>query len=252
MESTKGTLIITATELKKNLGKYLKYVMENNEVVVTKNGRKEIRITPYIDDFEQYLLLRERATDYLFNGKRVSYEEFMQIYNQSDLRMEYINGEMVLLSSPDLAHQETVGNLLVLLREFFTGGPCKVYSAPLDVHFWKKGFKDPDVMQPDLIVACDTGKAVDEKGRYMGTPALVVEVVSEATRSKDMVIKLNTYMLSGVKEYWVIDPRKKAALVYTFIYESIDKFESLTVADTLSSSAFPGLRVKLSAVLAGS
>ena len=35
----------------------------------------------------------------------------------------------------------------------------------------------------------------------MGIPTLVVEILSPSTRSKDMVDKLNTYMLSGVKEY---------------------------------------------------
>ena len=37
---------ITATELKQHLGMYLDYVMANNEVVVTKNGEKVVRLTP--------------------------------------------------------------------------------------------------------------------------------------------------------------------------------------------------------------
>ena len=46
-------------------------------------------------------------------------------------------------------------------------------------------------MQPDLLVACDLEDTVNEKGRYMGKPSLVVETLSPGTRSKDMIDKLN-------------------------------------------------------------
>ncbi|MGI6422459.1 MAG: Uma2 family endonuclease [Syntrophomonadaceae bacterium] len=54
-------------------------------------------------------------------------------------------------------------------------------------------------MQPDLLIACDLENNVNENGKYMGTPTLCVEIISKSTRSKDMVDKLNTYMLSGVR-----------------------------------------------------
>ena len=94
------TKVITATEFKKNLGKYLDYVAGDNEVVITKNGHKIVRITPYITAIERYFTVREKALDYRYGGKKVSYEEFIEIYEKSDLRMEYINGEIVLLDSP--------------------------------------------------------------------------------------------------------------------------------------------------------
>lgn len=78
-------------------------------------------------------------------------------------------------------------------------------------------------MQPDLLIACDLETAVNEKGRYPGTPALCVEILSKSTRSKDMVDKLNTYMLSGVREFWVVDPDKQAVLVYGFKDFAVDE-----------------------------
>jgi Uma2 family endonuclease len=39
-----------------------------------------------------------------------------------------------------------------------------------------------------------------------------------------MVKKLNTYMLSGIKEYWVVDPSQKTLAVYTFENLEIDDF----------------------------
>lgn len=235
--------LITATELKMNLGKYLDYVIDNHEVVITKNGKKSARLTPYITDIERYLFVKEEALDYQYGGKKVSYEEFMEIYEKSDLRMEFINGEIIILGSPNVYHQDISGKLYTILQEFLKGNKCKIYYAPFDVTFNKKDFKEPDVMQPDLLIACDIDEAVNEKGRYMGTPSFVVEILSPSTRSRDMVDKLNTYMISGVKEFWIINPKDKTVLVYGFKNFKIDEFTSYKLGDTVKSYFFNNLEV---------
>ncbi len=244
---------ITATELKKNLGQYLDYVIDNNEVVITKNGEKAVRMTPYLSDYDRYHLMqvRESALDYRYEGKKVSYEEFMDIYEKSELRMEFIDGEIILLGSPSFEHQRILGDLHVMLKQFLQGKKCKVLMAPFDVHFYKPEIKDPDVCQPDLLIACDLEETVNEKGRYMGTPALVVEILSPSTRSKDMVKKLNTYMLSGVEEFWVVDPAQKTVIVYTFSDLYIDSYNLYKGAEIAVSYTFDGLAVPLQEVFEG-
>lgn len=239
------TKIITATEFKTNLGKYLDYVIDDHDVVITKNGNKAVRITPYVNEIERYYTVREHALDYQYGGKKVSYEEFMEIYEKSELRMEYINGEIVLLASPSVFHQDISGNLHVIFREYFKRKKCKVFYAPFDVHFFKKEISTPDVMQPDLLIVCDIDESVNEKGRYMGTPTLCVEILSKSTRSKDMVDKLNTYMMSGVKEFWIVDPYKNIVLLYGFNDCKINEFITYKEEELLHSYAFDGLEVIL-------
>lgn len=239
------TKVITATEFKKNLGMYIDYVSENNEVVVTKNGRKALRLTPYITEIEQYYMVKENALDYQYGGKKVSYEEFMEIYEKTDLRMEYINGEIVLLPSPDTFHQDISGNLHVKMRDYLKGKDCKVFYSPFDVHFYKHEIDTPDVMQPDLLVACDLEGNVTENGRYMGTPTLCVEILSKNTRSKDMVDKLNTFMMSGVKEFWVVDPKKLTVFIYAFNNLEIEEYATFKEEETLVSYHFAGLQIPL-------
>lgn len=250
MDNTKENkgLTITATELKKNLGQYLDYVTEQNDVVITKNGQKIARLTPYVTDIEQYFVIREKAVDYQYGGKRVSYEEFMEINEKSTLRMEYINGEIYLLASPNINHQEILGRLHLLFNAFFKNKTCRVFLAPFDVHFRKKDIKDPDVMQPDVLVACDLHEEgnVTEKGRYMGTPTLVLEILSNSTRSKDMIDKLNTYRLSKVEEYWIVDPRQKQIMVYHFNETEVGELCTYKVGETLESCVFNDLKVNLS------
>ena len=237
------TKVITATEFKTNLGKYIDYVIEDQEVVITKNGKKAVRLTPYITEIERYYAVKENAKDYQYGGKKVSYEEFMEIYEKSDLRMEYINGEIVLLASPSTFHQNISGNLYTNIRAYLKDKECKVFYAPFDVHFYKKEFNTPDVMQPDLLIACDLEDNINEKGRYMGIPTLCIEILSKSTRSKDMVDKLNTYMLSGVREFWIVDPNKQSVLVYGFKDFEIDEYTTYKLGDTLISYFFEGLEI---------
>jgi prevent-host-death family protein len=242
------TKVITATEFKTNLGKYIDYVTDDHEVIITKNGNKAVRLTPYITDIERYYAVKEHALDYQYGGKKVSYEEFMEIYEKSELRMEYINGEIVLLASPDSFHQDISGNLYTHIRVYLKDRKCKVYYAPFDVHFHKKEFKTPDVMQPDLLIACDWESTINEKGRYMGTPSLCIEILSKSTRSKDMVDKLNTYMLSGVREFWIVDPGKRSVLVYGFKDFDIDEYTTYKFGETLISYYFEGLAIEVEAI----
>ncbi len=235
-------MITTASEMKNRFGQFLKHVVEKNgEVIVTKNNERVARLVPYITDIDRYFTIRENAVDYEYDRLTVSYEEFMEIYEKSDSRMEYINGQIYVLSSPDIAHQAILGNLHILFKDYFKGKKCRPFIAPLDIHFRKKDISDPDVMQPDLVVISDLADHIDHKRRYTGTPVLVVEILSTSTRSKDMVYKLNTFMMSGVSEYWMADPDNKRIAIYNFANYQIDRMEIYKTGDIARSVSFEGL-----------
>jgi len=100
-------------------------------------------------------------------------------------------------------------------------------------------------MQPDVLVACDLENNVTERQRYMGTPTLTIEILSDSTRSKDMIDKLNTYMLSGVKEYWIIDTKQESILVYNFANYEIDSLKVFEKGYAAMSLVFQGLSVNI-------
>lgn len=236
--------LITATELKTNFGKYIDYVMDDHELVVTKNGKRTLRISPYLTDYDRYNRVKESTSAYVYAGKRLSYEEFLTISEGSELRMEFINGEIVVQSAPTVFHQEISGNMHILFRQFLKGKTCKVFYAPFDVTLYKPEIGDPDVCQPDLLIVCDMDK-VNDRNRYMGVPALVVEILSPSTRSHDMVLKLNTYMLSGVGEYIVVDPVHKHVIHYVFEDRGLLEMTQLTIDETFESHYFEGLNFKV-------
>ncbi|MBN2795666.1 MAG: type II toxin-antitoxin system Phd/YefM family antitoxin [Clostridia bacterium] len=204
---------ISATELKKNLGLYLDAVKEKEEVYITKNNKKIAKLAPIYSDLENYFNAKEEAITY--GELKVSLEEFKEISNKSDSRLEYLNGQIFQMASPSIKHQAIVGQIYYALTTGLKNHICKAFVAPCDVYFLKHMTKVPDVLQPDIFVACDLEEHVNENS-YTGLPTIVVEVLSPSTRNRDAVYKLNTYMLSGVQEYWIVDPEDQQIMIYTF------------------------------------
>ncbi len=235
------TISITATELKLSLGKYIDYVSEGHQVIITKNGNNTAKLAPYISEYEQYWRVGESLPEY--DKRQLTYEEFMAISDTTNARLEYIGGRIYVLESPSVSHQKIVGKLLLLLNEYTSGKSCEALVAPFDVHCKSDHLDQPEVVQPDLLVACDLEEdgVITDNDRYMGTPTLVVEILSKSTRSKDMVDKLNTYMLGGIKEYWIVDDKNTQIMVYTFDEYEIDQVNTYRLDEMVESKVFEGL-----------
>ena len=230
---------VSSTVVQNNFGKYLK-IADAEDVVVTRNGKDIARIVSC--DGDSYI--NEEALEYNIGGKPpVSYEEFIAMSENSELRYELIDGDLYLLASPGFKHQIAVTRISKYFSNWFEGKKCIPLTSPFDVTLIKSK-ENINVVQPDIMVICDTDM-VDDNDRYKGVPSLVVEVLSPSTRSKDMIRKLDLYRVTGVSEYWMVDVDKKVIHVYQFKEYSIADYQIFTNADTAESSVFKGLKVSL-------
>lgn len=124
-------------------------------------------------------------------------------------KVELINGVLYDMSpSPLRIHQKISGELFAEIHSYIkkNNGICEVYSAPFDVKL-----SDDTVVIPDISVICDKNKLTD-KG-CTGAPDWIIEIVSN-NASYDYITKLGLYKSYGVKEYWIIDPKKQIVTVY--------------------------------------
>jgi len=128
-----------------------------------------------------------------------------------DQRWELIDGVPYMMSAPNRMHQELLGNLHLQFGNFLKGKPCKVYPAAFDVRL-NADTLDNTVVQPDLVIVCDLSK-LDDAG-CKGAPDMVIEILSPSTSRYDRTIKFNTYLKSGIREYWVVDPETKTLAVH--------------------------------------
>lgn len=236
-----GEMVVKSTEIKNNFGKYLK-ILDDENIIVTRNGTPVARIEKY-EDYSEPVKISENSAVYNYDGRRMTYEEFMDFYENTEDRYEYIDGELYLLASPNITHQRVLGNLHILLHNWFAGKKCRPYLSPFDVTL-KKGKNNINVVQPDVLVICDPENR-NEKDKYTGVPSLVIEILSESTRRKDLVKKLDLYMQAGVKEYWIVDYINREAIVYSFDNGDISNMKSFVRDDSLKSFVFDGLTLKL-------
>jgi Uma2 family endonuclease len=233
---------VSATEMKNNFGKYLKKCAEE-AIFITKNDRIVAKLSHYEDPSEGYLMFKEGSAAYAYSGKRVTYEEFLKITGGNEERYEYIGGEVFLLASPGMKHQIILSNINWFLLNWFDGKQCRVFSAPFDVTLAGEKPDDKNVVQPDLLVSCDYNEQRNEKDRYTGIPALVIEILSPQTRSRDHVKKLDVYMVGGVSEYWIVDPNEKRVFQYYFAEKELAEMLAYSYPDTVKSIHFKGLEI---------
>lgn len=236
---------VPSTEVQNNFGKYLDIASEQEEVIVTRQGRPIVRMLSALGES----FISEEAWDYMTDGeKRTTYEEFLKLTENSDARYELIDGIVYCLSSPSYKHQIAVAEIYGNFYNWFKGKKCKPLTSPLDIKL-EKSKDNICSVQPDIVVICDT-ENVNEKGRYFGVPALAVEVLSGSTKKNDMIKKLDLYMKTGVREYWLVDTDKKQIFIYSFEEKNIKDYSLFINGNTVRSLVFEGLEISLQEVFA--
>ncbi len=144
----------------------------------------------------------------LTETKEWTYKEYLKI---EEGRYEIIEGTLSEMPAPSPKHQEIVGEIFVRLRNFIKERELgKVFIAPVDVVL-----SENNVLQPDIVVVLKENSDIIKERAVMGSPDMVVEVVSPSTLKRDMEDKRKIYAKFGIKEYWLVFPGEKAVEVLT-------------------------------------
>lgn len=235
-------MIVSSTEIQNNFGKYLMLSTQEN-IVITRNGAEIARLSALHKTEAEFVA--ESAEPYRYGGRQSTYEEFLKLTENPDEHYEYIDGEAYLLTSPRTKHQMALTELLVIFYNWFQDKPCHTFIAPYEITLFRNNPEQINVVHPDLMVICDLEENLDSEDCYMGTPALVVEILSEGTRRKDMIKKLDLYMECGVKEYWIVNPFNREVSIYAFDNGDFADNATYRHYETASSFIFSGLTADL-------
>jgi Uma2 family endonuclease len=150
--------------------------------------------------------------------------------------------------SPNLKHQQIVGNLYWLIRSYLEEHRIgRVFVAPFDVIFSRY-----DVVEPDVLYMSNARAAEILRDYVHGAPDLVIEVGSVSTRRRDETLKRALYERDGVIEYWIVDPEIDVVRVY---HRSGGRFDrpvelSRESADVVTTALLPGFELPLARVFA--
>ncbi len=139
---------------------------------------------------------------------RMSAQEYLHGELTSEIRHEYVDGEVYAMAGAGEAHNLIALNIASKLRDFARGGPCRVFISDMKLHVqtWKAYY------YPDILVTCDP---TDNQNHFKERPSLVVEVLSPGTESTDRREKMLAYRtLASLKEYVLIATDKRQVEIY--------------------------------------
>ena len=159
-------------------------------------------------------------------------------------RAELIDGRIYDMAPPSTKHQLLISKLNQKIANYIDekGGNCMVLPAPFAVFLNED---DRNYVEPDISVICDKGR-LDDKG-CKGAPDWIIEVVSPSSTRMAYFVKLFKYRTAGVREYWIVNPMKKA--IQTYIFEGEEDSNLFSFDDEIVVYIFDGLTIRISDLL---
>ncbi|HMP82030.1 MAG TPA: Uma2 family endonuclease [Verrucomicrobiota bacterium] len=142
-------------------------------------------------------------------AKRWTYEEYYRL--DDDQRHEIVDGNLLMAPAPDTWHQSWLNEINIFLSQFIRQRKLgRLFIAPVDVVL-----DSENIVQPDIVFVSATNTGIIERRGIMGTPDLLVELVSPSSVRRDRYDKKDLYARFGVKEYWIGDPANKSLEILT-------------------------------------
>ena len=162
-------------------------------------------------------------------------------------RYEIINGELFVTRAPHIRHQSVATKINTRLEVWSE-------DTQLGNSFQTPGvvFTETDAVIPDVVWASEERLAhgIDEAGHFVVAPELIVEILSSGTKNeqRDKNFKLKLYSLHGVQEYWIVNWRLKEIEVYRRKDTTLQRVNTLIMADVLTSPLLPGFECTVSSL----
>lgn len=155
-------------------------------------------------------------------------------------RAELIDGKLYVMAPPNRIHQELVQQLSRTIGNFMasSNGSCKIYPAPFAVNLT---VNDKTWVEPDISIICDTSK-LSNRG-CEGVPDWIIEIVSPSSTRMDYSVKLFKYRTAGVREYWIVNPTKKA--VQTYVFEGEEDSNLFSFDEEIPVYIFDGFTIRI-------
>ena len=136
----------------------------------------------------------------------ITVDEYLEAEEESEVRHEYVYGEVFALAGVSMAHSIIGTNVVRLLGNAAVGSGCRIHSSDMKLRVEERLFYYPDVM-----VVCEPSA----NDLYETSPCVVVEILSESTVRKDKLEKRFAYLaLPSLHLYLLVDSRKRAVTGY--------------------------------------
>lgn len=140
----------------------------------------------------------------------MSVEDYLAFEEVSQVRHEYIGGEIHAMAGESVAHNTIALNIASALRGKLRGGPCRVFIENVKLRL--EVAREDIFYYPDVVVSCHpTG--VDRL--FVRLPTLVFEVLSPSTESIDRREKKMSYQqIATLDEYVIVAQERREVTIF--------------------------------------
>ncbi len=168
-------------------------------------------------------------------NKIYTVQEYFLLEESEDLRHEFINGNLIEMSGASREHHKLCKNLLRLLENLLKSKGYEVFMENMKV----KIENEDQYYYPDIFITKEP--ETDENKYVQFQPELIIEVLSNSTRTKDMVDKFIQYRkIPSLAYYLIVESEKCLVLCHNkdeqeewdmISYTKTDEIIQLTLLD---------------------
>jgi Uma2 family endonuclease len=133
---------------------------------------------------------------------------YLATESASDIRHEYINGDVYAMAGASENHGKIRTNLTVILGTHFRERNCDVFTSDMKLSIESRNC----YYYPDLMVTCDERDRGRDLKEY---PLLIIEILSKSTQNIDLGKKLSDYQqIETLQEYIAISQTQPLIICY--------------------------------------
>lgn len=140
----------------------------------------------------------------------VSVEEYLEGELVSEVKHEYLGGEVHAMAGGTNRHSEIALGIASGFRARLRGKPCRAFNSDAKVRIELPG--QTRFYYPDAMIVCEPRKDNDT---WQDRPVVIVEVLSESTRRIDLTEKREAYLaIPTLKALIFVEPDIAHATVH--------------------------------------
>ena len=186
-------------------------------------------------------MLVQKATQSL-HEERLRREKFYNDIDES-MKVEFINGEIIVHSPVMKRHNEANGLLYKLLDTFVRKHKLGFVGFEKIMSTFTRNDYEPDL----VFFGNEKADTFKEDQTLFPVPDFIVEVLSKSTGKYDRGIKFDDYETHQVREYWIIDPKNE--IIEQYLLED-NRYELALKSSngSIKSTVITGFEIPIRAV----
>jgi Uma2 family endonuclease len=142
---------------------------------------------------------------------RMSYAEYLELERTSEMKHEYLRGEVFAMAGDTPEHARLAANIIGELTAALRGRPCSVFTSDARVRIEATD----RATYPDVTVVCGRLEHAADDPDSISNPVVIVEILSDATEAEDRGEKFAHYRrLASLREYVLVSQRARRLEVY--------------------------------------